>query len=89
MPAATPGTLSGSTTWKKVAQGRAPRLAAISSISRGMASIDSRTARTNSGKAITAAASTAPVQRKARLKPNHCSSAWPIAPWRPNSISST
>ena len=88
-PAARPGMASGRSTCRKVAQRRAPRLAAISSYSRGIASNDSLIARTNSGKAMTAAASTAPVQRKASSMPSTSPSQAPIAPWFPKATSST
>ena len=53
-----------------------------------MASIDSRIARTINGKAMTAAARAAPVQRKAKTMPNQSCSAAPIGPRRPNVSSS-
>lgn len=89
IPATRPGRLSGSVTCRNAAHGRAPRPDAASCTSRGIASIDSRIARTNSGNAITAAAITAPVQRNANVRPNHAYNQCPIAPCRPSSTSST
>ena len=53
-----------------------------------MASIDSRIARTISGKPMIADASAAPVQRNANTIPNHSLSRLPIGPRLPSSTSS-
>jgi len=61
----------------------APSVPAASSSLGSTASIASRIARTISGKAITAAASAAPVQRKAKVKPNQSQRVAPTQPRPP------
>jgi hypothetical protein len=72
-PATRPGQASGRVMVRNTFHGGAPRVAAACSRRRSTCSIDRRIARTISGKPITAQASAAPVQRKARRMP-HCSS---------------
>ena len=67
--------------------GLAPRVPAALSSRVSTASIERRMARTISGKPITAQASAAPVQRKAKTMPN-CARNSPIGPRLPNRISS-
>ncbi len=79
-PVTIPGRISGSVTVTKI-QGRdAPSVAAACSSFGSTASIDSRIARTISGKAMIAAASAAPVQRKAKTIPTFASAAPTGAP---------
>ncbi len=65
-----PGSVSGSVMVKKTRQRPAPSVRAACSSRISTASSASRMARTISGKAITAEASAAPRQLKAKLKPN-------------------
>ena len=88
-PASTPGQHKGKVIVRKVRQRPAPSVRAASSSRRSTDSSDSRIARTASGKAITAAASAAPVQRNSRVTPNQRSSGPPIGPAGAKAISST
>lgn len=73
IPAMMPGSVRGSVITTKTHAGPAPRDAAASSRRRSTASIKRRIARTISGKPITAHASAAPVQRKAKTMPKYSS----------------
>ena len=86
-PATIPGKISGSVTTTNVHARLAPSVAAASSSRESTASIASQIARTISGKAMIAAASAAPVQRKAKTIPRSSARKLPNAPWRPNRIS--
>ena len=66
----------------------APSVPAASSSRWSTASIDSRTARTSSGKAMTPQASAAPVQRNENTMPRYSASGAPIGPRRPKVSSS-
>ena len=70
MPAITPGRASGNVTLRNTHRPLAPSVAEASSSRGSIASNDSRAARTSSGKPITPQASTAPVQRNEKVKPN-------------------
>ncbi len=59
----------------------------VRAIRLGFEAIDSRIARTISGKPITALARAAPVQLNAKLRPNQSSSNRPITPCRPKAMS--
>ena len=83
-PASTPGRISGRVTVRNTRHGGAPSVPDASSSRRSTASSDSQIARTISGKPMTAAASAAPVQRKARTRPKASSSQPPTMPLRPN-----
>ena len=87
-PAITPGRIRGRVTVAQTHGPEAPSVPAACSSRGSTASTDSRIARTISGKAMMAAASTAPVQRKANTMPNHWSSHWPTQPRRPKVSSS-
>jgi len=69
-PAITPGRQSGRVMVANTRSGWAPRVPAADSRRVSTASIESRMARTSSGKPITAQASAAPVQRKEKTMPN-------------------
>ena len=87
-PAITPGRISGRVTVSHTHGRAAPSEPAACSSRGSTASIDSRMARTISGNAMIAAASAAPVQRKAKTIPNHWSRWLPIHPRRPKVRSS-
>ena len=87
-PAITPGRQSGRVMVANTQSGLAPSVPAALSSRVSTASIESRMARTISGKPMTAQASAAPVQRKAKTMPNVWSRNAPIGPRRPNRISS-
>ena len=76
-PAMIPGAASGKVTVAKTNQDGAPSVCAACSSRASTASIDSRIARTISGKPITAAASAAPVQRKENVNPQQASKSAP------------
>jgi hypothetical protein len=65
-----PGRISGRVTVRKTQTGLAPSVPAAASSLRSTASMESRIARTISGKPMIAQASAAPVQRKERTMPN-------------------
>jgi hypothetical protein len=81
-PVTSPGQASGSVTVKKTRARLAPRVRPAASSRVSTASIAWRIARTISGKPMIAAASAAPVQRKAKTRPNGSRSR-PIGPSRP------
>ena len=87
-PARMPGEISGSVTVRKRSTGPAPRVRAAASSPGSTLSMPRRTARTISGKDITAVASAAPSVVKTRRMPNQSLSGPPIGPRTPNSISS-
>ena len=84
-----PGTISGRVTVTKTHTREAPSVAAACSSFGSTASIDRRTARTMKGKAMTPAASAAPVQRKANVTPSASSRKPPIGPRVPKASNST
>ena len=86
-PARMPGDISGRVTVTKRSSRPAPRVRAAASSPGSTPSSPSRTARTISGKDITAVASAAPPVVKTRRMPNQSCSGPPIGPRRPNSIS--
>jgi hypothetical protein len=85
IPARMPGKINGKVTVAKIQKGPAPSVPAASSRRRSTASTDSRIARTISGNPITAQASAAPVQRKAKTMPRLWPRKCPIGPFLPNS----
>ena len=88
MPAMMPGRISGSVTVGNTQSGLAPSVPAASSSLRSTASIDSRMARTISGKPMTPQASAAPVQRNEKTMPKCSARKAPIGPRLPNRSSS-
>jgi hypothetical protein len=86
-PAAMPRSDSGRVIVAKRRQAPAPSDSAAATRRRSTLSKATRTVSTSSGKPITAAAITAPVQRNATTTPA-CSSRMPSGPWRPNKASS-
>ena len=88
-PASTPGSDSGKVIAAKVRHGPAPSVRAAASNRWSTASIDSRIARTISGKAMTALASAAPVQRNIKVTPSVRSSSAPTGPVAPNASSNS
>lgn len=87
MPARMPGRISGRVTVRNTQPRPAPSVAAACSSRGSTASMASRIARTISGNAMIAAASAAPVQRKANTMPNWSRNA-PTVPRRPKVSSS-
>ena len=81
-----PGSDNGSVMVRNAQAGRAPNVRAASSSRRSTASMERRMARTIKGKPMIAAASAAPVQRKAKVIPRVCSKNRPSGPCVPNSI---
>src|SRR5438132_5749438 len=73
-PAITPGMDNGSVMVRNVRQRLAPSVMAAVSMRRSTASMDRRMARTMRGNPMTAAATAAPVQRKAMDMPTDASS---------------
>ena len=88
-PATMPGAISGSVIVQNRSIGPAPRVRAPSSSPGSIASSDSRIARTISGKVMTAVASAAPAEVKARRMPKADSSHAPSGPRVPNTSSRT
>ena len=86
-PARIPGIARGSVIVRKTQSGLAPSVPADSSTRASTPSMPRRTARTTSGKAMTPAASAAPVHRKDNCRPRICSSHSPTHPRRPNARS--
>ena len=84
MPAMMPGRASGSVTVANTSKRFAPSVQDASSSLVSTASIESRIARTSSGKPITPQASAAPVQRNENTMPNVSARNAPITPRRPN-----
>ena len=87
-PATMPGRASGSVTVANTSARCAPSVEAAASSFVSMASIESRIARTISGKPMMAQASAAPVQLNASTMPKVESSHAPMGPRRPNVSSS-
>ena len=83
-----PGRISGSVTVAITRVRLAPRVRAAASRRGSTASMDRRMARTMSGKPITAEATAAPFQSKARVMPKTSCSQAPTTPWRPRATSS-
>ena len=77
-----PGRVSGRVTVRNTHIALAPSVAEAASSFRSTASMESRMARTISGKPITAQARAAPVQRKAKTMPN-CARNAPTGPLVP------
>ncbi|SSN11321.1 Uncharacterised protein [Klebsiella pneumoniae] len=88
VPTIIPGRVNGNVMVKNTRQRLAPRVLAACSSLTSTPSSARRMARTISGKDITAAASTAPRQLKAKLMPNQSYSQLPINPRRPMATSS-
>src|SRR3954468_17420382 len=84
IPVRIPGRMSGRVTLANTHRGGAPSVAAAASSPGSTASSDWRTARTSSGRPITAQASAAPVQRKMKVMPRNSSRKAPIGPRRPS-----
>ena len=87
VPTIMPGSVNGNVIVKNTRQRPAPRVRAACSSLMSTPSSARRMARTISGKDITAAASTAPRQLNAKLRPNQSYSQLPIKPRRPIAIS--
>ena len=88
-PVSTPGAMSGRLTVTNTQAGGAPSVRAAVSSRRSIPSMESRIARTMSGKETTAEATAAPCQVKARAMPNQSSSQAPSGPRLPSSSNST
>ena len=83
-----PGRISGRVMVANTQSGLAPSVPAAASSRRSTASIDSRMARTISGKPMTPQASAAPVQRKEKTMPKCSARKAPIGPRLPKLSSS-
>ena len=89
IPARMPGKINGNVMVAKTKLGCTPKVSAACSSFGSTASIASRIARTINGKAMIAAASTAPVHWNAITIPKMDSNALPTVPVRPNKINRT
>jgi hypothetical protein len=88
MPAISPGAISGRVMVRKTQAGLAPSVLAAASSRWSTPSMESRMARTMSGKPIMAQASAAPVQRNEKTSPKYWSRKAPTGPFLPKVMSS-